>query len=106
MMNLGSWRFRNQHSFVKKMLTCFLRYGYIDPDGQVREFTYESGIPCDPLTKQSLIPQSLSSKQTQFADPSIKTGYHDYNENKFVLPNGKRVTVVVNENAKARGRTF
>lgn len=23
-------------------------YGYIDPDGEKREFTYETGIKCDP----------------------------------------------------------
>lgn len=24
------------------------RYGYVDPDGEKREYTYETGILCDP----------------------------------------------------------
>ena len=41
----------------------FSRYGYVDPDGQVRDFTYESGIPCDPLTKQPLVRDPTPSNQ-------------------------------------------
>jgi len=33
-------------------------------------------------------------------------GFYDYTENKFVMPNGRRVTVVVNEGNKARGRRY
>jgi len=43
------------------------------------------------------------SQQAQ-ADPRTRTGYYDYNQNKFVLPNGKPVTVVVNEGNRARGK--
>jgi hypothetical protein len=87
------------------------RYGYVDPDGQTREFTYESGIPCDPLTREPLNssqpqlpkqPLSPEAQQAQ-ADPRATTGYYDYNSNKFVLPSGKRVTVLVNHNNRARG---
>jgi len=28
------------------------KYGYIDPTGEVREYTYTSGSRCDPLTRQ------------------------------------------------------
>ena len=28
------------------------KYGYIDPTGEVREYTYSSGIRCDPDTRQ------------------------------------------------------
>merc|ERR1712051_1081873 len=34
------------------------RYGYIDPLGEVREFTYQSGIECDPITKQPVDEES------------------------------------------------
>ena len=44
-----------------------------------------------------------ASQQAQ-ADPRTRTGYYDYNQNKFVLPNGKPVTVVVNEGNRARGK--
>ena len=85
------------------------RYGYVDPDGQIREFTYESGLPCDPLTKEPLnqpaqSQQQQQSKQLPINDPRASAGYYDYNQNKFVLPNGKRVTVVVNNQNRARGR--
>ena len=73
------------------------RYGYIDPKGEVREFTYKSGIPCDPKTKQPLNQDPTEKPRRN------KKGYFDYSDNKFVLPNGKRVTVVVNKANRARG---
>lgn len=73
------------------------RYGYVDPKGEVREFTYKSGIPCDPETKQPLRPDPTEKPQRN------KKGYFDYSDNKFVLPSGKRVTVVVNKANRARG---
>ena len=79
-------------------LWFFRRHGYIDPRGDVREFTYKSGIPCDPETKQPLQPDSTDSKPVR-----NKKGYFDYSDNRFVLPSGRRVKVVVNKANRARG---
>jgi len=109
-----TWGYQSEDGSFKEEtvgIDCITRgrYGYVDPDGQIREFTYESGLPCDPLTKEPLnqpapkTSQSQSQLQAQ-ADPRATTGYFDYNQNKFVLPNGKRVTVVVNNSNRARGR--
>lgn len=29
------------------------RYGYVDPDGEKREYSYETGIKCDPNKRKS-----------------------------------------------------
>jgi len=34
------------------------KYGYIDPTGEVREYSYSSGVRCDPLTRQ-VIPKPV-----------------------------------------------
>ncbi len=82
--------------FITRGLLLF-RYGYVDPLGEVREFTYKSGIPCDPETKESL-------DQKKEAQPRrTRLGYFDYRRNKYVLPSGKLVTVVVNKSNRARG---
>ncbi|CAB4061129.1 unnamed protein product [Lepeophtheirus salmonis] len=67
------------------------RYGYIDDSGEVREYNYESGAPCQ-QEKNSL--GSLESKGV---------GYFDYNDNRFVLPDGRRVKVQINQKHRARG---
>ena len=85
------------HFFLLLFSFLFFRYGYIDPQDNVREFTYKSGNPCDPETKQPLVPDP-----TPEAEQS-KNGYFDYSDNRFVLPSGKRVTVVVNKKNRARG---
>ena len=28
------------------------RYGYVDPTGEAREYSYTSGIRCDPATRE------------------------------------------------------
>lgn len=95
-----SLTFRKDKTSVQSHLKIFfflkIRYGYVDPRGDVREFTYKSGIPCDPLTKQPLQPEVQERSRS-------KKGYFDYSDNKFVLPSGKRVTVVVNKKNRARG---
>lgn len=82
-------------------LTFFgFRYGYFDINGELQEFTYESGIPCDPDTKQPLDP---ALRQSSAASPRKSRGYFDYNLNRFVMPNGKTVKVVVNQGNRRRG---
>ena len=87
------------------------RYGYVDPLGEIREFTYENGIPCDPLTKQprsgsSGDPSSLSgdsSRRGLGSARAARTGYYDYNSGRFVRPDGRKFKVVVNKANRARG---
>jgi len=83
------------------------RYGYVEADGQVREFTYQTGVPCDPLTKQPLNldtneEQSFSAGQ-QKGPKAKQLGYFDYGTNRFITPSGRRVKVVVNKNHRRRG---
>lgn len=75
------------------------KYGYIDPSGEVREYSYTSGVPCDPLTRKIASDQSASTGANGH-------GFYDYAHNKFVMPDGRRVRVVVNQSNKARGRRY
>lgn len=82
----------------------------MDPTGKIREFTYESGLECDPKTKQPLrLPSSSFNSAAgaksgkKAAAAAKKTGYYDYSDNRFVLPDGRRVKVVVNKANRARG---
>lgn len=68
------------------------RYGYIDPDGMKREYTYETGILCDP-----------NKKDLDEDDDELPGGsYIDYQENAMVFPNGERVSLNAFNNNKAR----
>lgn len=69
----------------------------MDPRGEIREFSYQSGVPCDPASK------ARAAKKGQQPTRASKTGYYDYSDNKFVLPDGRRVKVVVNKANRARG---
>ncbi|XP_017880414.1 actin cytoskeleton-regulatory complex protein PAN1-like [Ceratina calcarata] len=73
-----TWGFENDDGSYKEELIgvdCITRgkYGYIDPDGNRREYTYETGIKCD--------------EQQEEED----NGFVDYHENKLVLPDGKTI---------------
>jgi len=67
------------------------RYGYVDPLGKIREFTYESGMPCDPKTKQRFdLPKSsnavgVSAGVAAASSTTInhQTGYFDYSDNRW-----------------------
>ncbi len=95
------------------VLIANFSYGYVDPQGEIQEFTYESGLPCDPLTKQPInnpapVPAAAASRRSsalrQGSPPrAAVTGYFDYRDNRFVLPDGRRVRVVVNKDNMARG---
>jgi len=75
------------------------KYGYIDSNGEKREYSYSSGVRCDPDTRKVKVNSS--------GDRDLNgKGYFDYGANKFVLPNGRRVTVVVNQRNKARGAKY
>ncbi|XP_012272453.1 mastermind-like protein 2 [Orussus abietinus] len=75
-----TWGFENDDGSYKEELIgvdCITRgkYGYVDPDGVRREYSYETGIRCD---------------ETQ-QDEDEQNGFVDYQENKLVLPSGKTI---------------
>ena len=81
---------------IKIFITSF-RYGYVDPFGEVREFTYQSGIECDPDTKQPLQPESNPNPRGR------KRGYYDYNSRQYVTKDGRKGKLIVNKNNRRRG---
>ena len=97
-------------------MICSFRYGYVDPSGKIREFKYQSGLACDPDTKQPLNPadrdrgvQRTTSEPQGPRTPGTapgtresRAGYFDYRANRFVLPDGRKVRVVVNKKNRAR----
>ncbi|KAK0085242.1 hypothetical protein PV325_005532 [Microctonus aethiopoides] len=75
-----TWGFENDDGSYKEEIIgidCVTRgkYGYVDPDGIRREYTYETGIKCDEEEQQD----------------DEDNGFVDYQENKLVLPNGKTI---------------
>jgi len=98
-----TWGYQNEDGSFKEEtigIDCIThgKYGYVDPDGEVREYSYTSGNRCDPETRKVAAAQSESR--------SSKHGYFDHARNNFVMPNGKRVRVIVNQGNKARGRRY
>ncbi|RZF49040.1 hypothetical protein LSTR_LSTR016850, partial [Laodelphax striatellus] len=82
-----TWGFENDDGTFKEEIIgtdCVTRgkYGYIDPDGVRREYSYSSGIPCDPAASKS---------DNEQAGSSNNEGYIDYQNNRYVLPNGDSV---------------
>lgn len=87
-----TWGFENDDGSYKEEtigVDCITRgkYGYVDPDGLRREYTYSSGIPCD---------------KTQGNQEVESEGYIDYQNNKYVLPNGDAIDL--NNMVKNRAR--
>ncbi|XP_066584236.1 uncharacterized protein [Prorops nasuta] len=75
-----AWGFENDDGSYKEEvigIDCITRgkYGYVDPDGVRREYTYETGIKCDEEDRQL----------------DEENGFVDYQENKLVLPNGRSI---------------
>lgn len=75
-----TWGFENDDGSYKEEIIgvdCITRgkYGYIDPDGIRREYTYETGIKCDEEQREE----------------EEENGFVDYQENKLVLPDGKTI---------------
>ncbi|XP_012144118.2 uncharacterized protein LOC100879041 [Megachile rotundata] len=86
-----TWGFENDDGSYKEEIIgidCITRgkYGYIDPDGIRREYTYETGIKCD--------------EEQRIEDE--ENGFVDYQENKLVLPDGK--TIDLSSMGKKQGR--
>ncbi|XP_067000234.2 uncharacterized protein [Anabrus simplex] len=86
-----TWGFENDDGTFKEEtigIDCTVRgkYGYIDPDGQRREYAYTSGIPCD-----------KDKKNQEGGD-----GFVDYQDNKYILPNGETLDADAVVKNKAR----
>ncbi|XP_014473000.1 PREDICTED: gibberellin-regulated protein 14 [Dinoponera quadriceps] len=89
-----TWGFENDDGSYKEEtigVDCITsgKYGYIDPDGIRREYTYETGIKCD-------------EEQRDEEDD----GFVDYQENKLVLPDGKTIDLSSMGKKQARRPQF
>ncbi|PSN53340.1 hypothetical protein C0J52_04080 [Blattella germanica] len=77
-----TWGYENDDGSFKEEtigVNCVVqgKYGYTDPDGLRREYTYSSGIPCD--------------KEEEERRKQSKEGFVDYQNNQYVLPNGDAI---------------
>ncbi|XP_059619765.1 uncharacterized protein LOC132263796 isoform X3 [Phlebotomus argentipes] len=91
-----TWGFENDDGSFKEEtigIDCITRgrYGYIDPDGEKREYTYETGIQCDP------------NKRDEESEEDDLGGYVDYQENKAVLPSGVKIDLGGKKQSKRPG---
>ncbi|KAH8311121.1 hypothetical protein KR044_004486, partial [Drosophila immigrans] len=78
-----TWGYENDDGSFKEELIgtdCITKgtYGYIDPDGNKREYNYETGIKCDPNARVN-------------EDELQENGFINYEENRAVLPNGLEI---------------
>lgn len=90
-----TWGYENDDGSFKEEtigVDCVTRgkYGYYDPDGVKREYTYQTGIPCD---RQA---QEVEEAESQ------PEGYIDYTNNKYVLPNGDEIDLEAMVKNRAR----
>jgi len=99
-----TWGYHNDDGSFKEEtigVDCIThgRYGYTDSFGEAREYSYSSGVRCDP-----------STRKVKESDPGRRSsnghGYFDYINNKFVMPDGRRVRVIVNKGHRARNRRY
>ncbi|XP_014252162.1 putative uncharacterized protein DDB_G0294196 [Cimex lectularius] len=79
-----TWGFENDDGTFKEEtigVDCVTsgKYGYIDPDGVRREYSYSSGIPCE--------------KRDSETEASNNEGYIDYTNNMYVFPNGDKINL-------------
>ncbi|XP_011136010.2 LOW QUALITY PROTEIN: proline-, glutamic acid- and leucine-rich protein 1 [Harpegnathos saltator] len=89
-----TWGFENDDGSYKEEtigVDCITsgKYGYIDPDGIRREYTYETGIRCDEEEREE-----------------EEDGFVDYQENKLVLPDGKTIDLSSMGKKQARRPQF
>ncbi|EDV92560.1 uncharacterized protein LOC6563439 [Drosophila grimshawi] len=78
-----TWGYENDDGSFKEEIIgidCVTKgtYGYIDPDGNKREYNYETGIRCDPNARNN-------------EDELQENGFVNYEENRAVLPNGVEI---------------
>lgn len=67
---------------------CVVRgkYGYIDPDGNKREFTYVSGNPCDPNNPESRESEEERDRDTSVEEPNEPENIPNYPKQRPVRP--------------------
>lgn len=85
-----------QKIFLQRSSRFRGRYGYIDPDGVKREYTYETGNVCDPNKRDQEEEDEVEGENGPREGP-----YVDYQENQMILPNGQRISLNALKN-KAR----
>ncbi|ALC45356.1 CG8927, partial [Drosophila busckii] len=78
-----TWGYENDDGSFKEEFIgtdCVTKgtYGYVDPDGNKREYHYETGIKCDPNARNN-------DEELQ------ENGFINYEENRAVLPNGLEI---------------
>ncbi|XP_053967587.1 probable serine/threonine-protein kinase samkC [Anastrepha ludens] len=78
-----TWGYENDDGSFKEEIIgtdCVTKgtYGYIDPDGNKREYHYETGIKCDPNTRET-------EEELQ------QNAFINYEQNTAVLPNGVEI---------------
>lgn len=103
-----TWGFENDDGTFKEEtigVDCVTRgkYGYVDPDGVKREYSYQSGVPCDKNRKTLQTPDAGGQPQSsavQEAQASDAYGYIDYARNQYVMANGQ----TINLNGMVRNR--
>lgn len=101
-----TWGFENDDGTFKEEtigVDCVTRgkYGYVDPEGVKREYSYQSGIPCD-KDRKPYAAEGSSPSAVQEAQASDTYGYIDYTRNQYVMANGQ--TIDLNGMAKNRAR--
>jgi len=106
-----TWGFENDDGTFKEEtigVDCVTRgkYGYVDPDGVKREYSYQSGVKCDKNGGGDKNGDDGTQRQTtsavQQAQASDAYGYIDYARNRYVMANGQ--TVDLNGMARNRAR--
>lgn len=100
-----TWGFENDDGTFKEEtigVDCVTRgkYGYVDPEGVKREYSYQSGIPCDKNRKTIQPSTRAGMSAVQEAQASDTYGYIDYTKNQYVMANGN----TINLNGMARNR--
>lgn len=102
-----TWGFENDDGTFKEEtigVDCVTRgkYGYVDPEGVKREYSYQTGILCDKNRKvassSDADTQPSAVQEAQASDSSY--GYIDYTKNQYVMANGQ----TINLNGMARNR--
>ncbi|XP_044757947.1 uncharacterized protein LOC123316077 [Coccinella septempunctata] len=75
-----TWGFENDDGTFKEEnigIDCVIRgkYGYVDPDGVKREYSYESGNPCDKVEEEEDLPPQIQGRKEQIPNQGKKIQY-------------------------------
>lgn len=91
-----TWGFENDDGTFKEETIgadCVTRgrYGYVDPEGVKREYSYQSGQPCDKNHRPESASAAVGGQQQ--AQASDTRGYVDYTKNQYVMANGQTISL-------------